>query len=92
MEMKGKNQMETKHREFLDQMISQVKTHEEWRTLVDYGLSFLLKDQDVFVELVINEARRMIRQGEVTSVSGVPTEVDAVRQILQELKLRFVAG
>jgi len=73
-------------------MLSTIKTHKEWLSLTRHGLHTLVQDQDVLIELIINEARRMIKQGEVTSVVGVPTEVDAVRQILQELNLRFVVG
>lgn len=87
--------METKHREFLDSMISRIKSHDDWLTIVKFGLPTLLEDQDVLIELVINEGRRMVTQDEFGGGRGQHVnELDsaAVRQILQELKLRLVVG
>jgi hypothetical protein len=72
--------MEKKHRDFLDKMMRDCKTHDKWLTIVNFGLPTLLKDRDVLIELIVNEASR---------ISDDPTRIAGIWQILGELNLHL---
>lgn len=62
------------------------ETHQEWLSLVRYGLYTLLQNQPLLIEIIVREAVREIERGHVP---GSHVAADEARRIFQELGLRF---
>jgi selenophosphate synthase len=81
--------MDAKQREFVSWLVGGCKTHTEWLTVISYGLPTLLKDQDVLVEVIINEAKRLAEHDEGQGIVETASPAEAVMRILDELGLRL---
>lgn len=77
-----KEQME----EFAKKTAAACQDHEAWLAFVRYGLSFLLDNQPLLIELVIREAVRLTKWAEAEP-GYVP--VEEARRIFEELGLKL---
>ena len=77
--------MKPEQREFVDKMMTECQTHEQWLMIMNFGMPIFITDEDVLIEVIINEASKQV---ECTKGAGQPI-VSEVIAILQELGLRF---
>ena len=71
----------TDHEEFVSELANQCKTHEQWVSLVRFGLPTLLKEQSLLMKIIVLESER--RSSDTFSL---PLRAN---QILGELGLRL---
>jgi hypothetical protein len=83
--------MDAKQKKFVDWLATSCKDHDEWLTVIRYGLPTLLQDQGVLIEVLINEAKRDVPIQSTQGGRAVDANVkpDSVRRIMGELGLRF---
>jgi len=73
---------------FAINLTDQCKTHDQWLTVVKFGMGTLLKDQHLLFEIIVREAEREAKR------SGVDSHVaaDHVASIMKELGLRLICA
>ncbi len=72
---------------FAIQLTNQTKTHEEWLSVMRFGMNTLLEDEITLIECVVTEAMREKARGDKPSnTQELPT---IVWEILDELKLKL---
>jgi hypothetical protein len=69
---------------FIIQLAEQTKTHEEWLSLVRFGLGTLLERQPLLAEILVLEAMR-----EACKIPSHKTS-DEIAKILREVGLKLV--
>lgn len=70
---------------FVIDLTTAAKTHEEWLSIVRFGMSQLIENQPLLAEVICREAGAMaVRDPRETVVAG-----DFIAQILLELKLKL---
>lgn len=74
--------MTTQQKSFVDGLLRNANSHEDWLTIVQFGLPTLLKDQDVLIEVLMNEAKGISESDPAKLASSLKT-------ILDELGLKF---
>ena len=79
--------MTPEQKRFVEQMATGCKSWEEWKTLVDFGMPTLLKDQEVLVALIVAEAEKQAQRAE----SGRETTAQCFKWILDQLGLKLVS-
>ena len=72
---------EEKH--FAQYLAAQTKTHEEWLTVIRYGIHSVKSEQDLLIEMITIEACR-----QAAKVLGCKPS-DDIAKIFRELGLRF---
>lgn len=72
---------------FAIQLTDSCKTHEEWLSVMHFGMGTLLRSQPLLMECIVREAERECKR------TGLPSRVpaDHARAIMVELGLKFVA-
>jgi hypothetical protein len=76
--------MTTELENFAVELAAKTKTHEEWLSVVRFGLGTLLNNQSLLAEIVVAEATREAEKMPTHKAS------DEVAKILRELGLRLV--
>lgn len=73
---------------FIIELGTQTKTHDDWLAVMRFGMLTLLQNQDVLIELIsIESARECMRDGRAHLKPS-----DCIFKILMELEIRFVMG
>jgi hypothetical protein len=70
---------------FAIQLTDAAKTHEEWLSIVCFGMATLLENQLLLMECIVREASRQNERSKVKS----RVVADEARQIMEELGLRI---
>ena len=70
---------------FAIQLTDAAKTHEEWLSIVRFGMATLLENQLLLMECIVREACRQKDRSPVKS----RVVADEARQIMEELGLRI---
>lgn len=78
--------MNTEHGDFIIKLSEQIKNHEDWLIFVKFGLAQLLKDQDVLIEILMNEAQKELKKINITHF----TLADIINKLMNELKIKIV--
>jgi len=66
------------------------KTHDEWLSIVKFGMPTLLRDQQLLMEIIVRRAEIVCEQNKKHAIHRVVA--DDARVILDELGLKFVAS
>ncbi|HYE73500.1 MAG TPA: hypothetical protein VEF04_09215 [Blastocatellia bacterium] len=77
-----KNDME----QFAVNLTDNCKMHEEWLSVVRFGLKTLLENQPLLIEIIAREASRQLERKNLQSL----VIADEVRFIFEELELKLV--
>ncbi len=80
--------METEH--LATQLCNSTKTHEEWLSVIRFGINTLLADQLVLIDCIFSEAtREKERNDKPRNQQEVPV---IAWEIFEELKLKITNG
>lgn len=65
------------------------KTHDEWLAVVRFGLSTLMENQSLLIEVIVREAQREAERFNKERVTGLHLPSDEVASILLHLGLKL---
>lgn len=83
---KGENMKNEIDEQFVVDLMDGTETHEQWLSVVRFGLNNLLDNQALLIEVVSREAARVAERDTRTTVVAS----DFIADIFAELGLRFV--
>lgn len=75
---------------FAVELTDAAKTHDEWLSIVRFGLPTLLKDPNLLMEIIVRRAQILCDQNKVHVSHRVVADDAAV--ILEELDLKFIVS
>ncbi len=74
---------------FAIDLTDKCQTHEQWLTVMRFGLGTLLKNQPLLMECIVRESDREAHRFNKKCGAATHVPADHARTIMQELGLRF---
>lgn len=71
--------------QFAIDLTDRCANHEQWLSVINFGLGTFLENQPLMIEVIVREAQRQLERKNLPSL----TIADEVRFIFQELNLSF---